>query len=108
MKIFGLGLLLALGAFAQKIEIEFDQAVDFSKFKTFAIRAARLTSRNPSLNSELIRKRINADIQKYLEAKGSPSCHPARPISTFATRWVRCGRQNSRRFQRVGAVGVHR
>src|SRR5579864_891031 len=70
MKIFGLGLLLALGAFAQKIEIEFDQSVDFSKFRTFAIRAARLTSRNPSLNSELIRKRIDADIQKYLEAKG--------------------------------------
>ncbi len=70
MKILTLALLLALGAFAQKIEIESDQAVDFSKFKTFAIRDGRLNSKNPSLTGELIRKRIDADIQKYLEAKG--------------------------------------
>jgi hypothetical protein len=65
-----LGLLLAASVFGQKIEIESDQAVDFTKFKTFAIRAARLNSKNPSLNSELIRKRINLDIVKALEAKG--------------------------------------
>jgi hypothetical protein len=69
-KAFCLGALFAIGAFAQKIEMEFDQAVDFSKFKTFAIRDGRLNSKNPSLNSDLIRKRIDADIQKYLEAKG--------------------------------------
>jgi hypothetical protein len=65
-----LGLLVAASVFGQKIEIESDQAVDFTKFKTFAIRGARLNSKNPSLNSELIRKRINADIVKALEAKG--------------------------------------
>jgi len=65
-----LGLLLAGSVFGQKIEIESDQAVDFTKFKTFAIRSARLNSKNPSLNSELIKKRINADIVKALEAKG--------------------------------------
>lgn len=70
MRTLALGLLVALGAFAQKIEIEADQAADFSKFKTFAIREGRLNSKNPSLNSDLIRKRLNADIQKYLEAKG--------------------------------------
>jgi len=70
MKILILSLLGVIGAFAQKIETEFDQSVDFSKFKTFAIRDGRLNSRNPSLNSELIRKRIDADIRKYLEAKG--------------------------------------
>jgi hypothetical protein len=43
--------------------------VDFSKFKTFAIRAGQLNSKNPSLNSDLVKKRIDADIQKYLEAK---------------------------------------
>ena len=62
--------MAALNAFAQKIEIESDQTVDFSKFHTFAIRDGRLNSRNPSLNSELVRKRIDADIQKYLQAKG--------------------------------------
>jgi hypothetical protein len=70
MKRLALGFLLLTPVFAQKIEIEFDQAVDFSKFKTFAIRDARLNSKSPSLNSELVRKRINADIVKFLEAKG--------------------------------------
>jgi hypothetical protein len=70
MKALTLALLAATLAVAQKIEIEFDQAIDFSKFKTFAIRAGQLNSKNPSLNSELVRKRIDADIQKYFQAKG--------------------------------------
>ncbi|MGP8243874.1 MAG: DUF4136 domain-containing protein [Bryobacteraceae bacterium] len=70
MRVFALCLLLALAAFAQKIQIEFDQAVNFSKFKTFAIRDGRVNSKNPALNSELVRKQLNADIQKGLEAKG--------------------------------------
>jgi len=65
-----LGFLVAGSVFGQKIEIESDQAVDFTKFKSFTIRGARLNSKNPSLNSDLIRKRINADIVKALAAKG--------------------------------------
>jgi hypothetical protein len=70
MKILVLGLFSVLTALAQKIEVEFDRAADFSRFRTFAIRDGRLNSKNPSLNSELIRKRIDADIQKSLEARG--------------------------------------
>jgi hypothetical protein len=70
MKTIALGVLIALSALAQKIEIESDQTVDFSRFRTFAIRDGRLNSRNPSLNSDLVRKRLEADIQRYLEAKG--------------------------------------
>jgi Domain of unknown function (DUF4136) len=70
MKSLALGFLISLNAFAQKIEIESDATVDFTKFRTFAIRDARLNSKNPALNSELVRKRIDADIQKYLGAKG--------------------------------------
>ncbi len=70
MKILALGLLVTLGAAAQKIEIEADRAADFSRFKTFAIRDGRLNSKNPSLNNELVRKRLDAGIQKALEAKG--------------------------------------
>jgi hypothetical protein len=70
MKVAAVGLLIVLGAFAQKIEIESDQGTDFAKFRTFAIRDGRLNSKNPSLNNDLIRKRIEADIQKALEAKG--------------------------------------
>lgn len=70
MKFFGLMLLAAVSVFAQKIEVEFDQNVDFTKFKTFTIRNGRLNSGNPSLNSELIKKRIEGDIQQYFTAKG--------------------------------------
>jgi hypothetical protein len=69
MKILALSLFATI-AFAQKVEVEFDQAVDFAHFKTFAIRGERLNSKSPSLNSELVKKRINADIVKFLEGKG--------------------------------------
>ncbi len=78
MKTLLLVLLLSGGAMAQKINTEFDQSVDFSKYKTFAIRDARLNSKNPALNSELTRKRIEDDITKALEAKGlTPATGPA-------------------------------
>ena len=70
MVLLFLSLLAAHGAFAQKITMEFDQAADFSKYKTFAIREGQLNSKNPALNSDLVKKRIDADIEKYLTAKG--------------------------------------
>jgi hypothetical protein len=63
-------LLAATGAWAQKITVEFDQAADFAKYKTFAIRGGQLNSRNPALNSELVKKRIEADIVRDLTARG--------------------------------------
>ena len=65
-----LGLLLAICAFGQKIDVEFDPSVDFSKYKTFDIRDGQLHSKNPTLNSELVKKRIEADITSNLTAKG--------------------------------------
>jgi hypothetical protein len=65
-----LGLLAAQGARAQKITMEFDQSIDFSKYKTFAIRDGQLSSGNPALNSSLIKKQIEADIENDLTAKG--------------------------------------
>jgi hypothetical protein len=62
--------LLAAPAIAQKIEIESDAAADFTHYRTFAIRDGRLNSKNPSLNNELVRKRIEADIIKALQSKG--------------------------------------
>lgn len=70
MKTLALGLLFTCALCAQKIQIESDPAVDFAKFKTFAIRDGQLNSKNPSLNGELIQKRLDADIRKSLEAKG--------------------------------------
>lgn len=65
-----LSLLASHGAWAQKVSVEFDQAADFSKYKTFAIRGGQLNSRNPALNSELVKKQIEADIERGLTAKG--------------------------------------
>ena len=70
MRIAILALLGAVGAFAQKITVEFDEAVDFTKYKTFAIRDGQLNSKNPALNSELVKKHIDANIERDLTAKG--------------------------------------
>ena len=70
MNRLALGLLIAFSAFAQKITVEFDQAADFSKYKTFAIRAGQLNSPNPALNSELVKKQIDNDLVTNLTAKG--------------------------------------
>jgi Domain of unknown function (DUF4136) len=69
-RILVLAVLSAALAWAQKITVEFDQAVDFTKYKTFAIRDGQLNSRNPALNSELVKKKIEADIVRDLTARG--------------------------------------
>jgi hypothetical protein len=70
MKLLILVFLAAFSAFAQKITVEFDQAADFAKYRSFAIRDGQLNSRNPALNSELVKKRIDADIERDLTARG--------------------------------------
>ena len=70
MGVLILSLLAARGALAQKVTVEFDRTADFSKFKTFAIRSGELNSKNSALNSELVKKQIEADIVKDLTAKG--------------------------------------
>ncbi|HET6142646.1 MAG TPA: DUF4136 domain-containing protein [Candidatus Acidoferrales bacterium] len=65
-----LALFVAQGARAQKITVEFDQSIDFSRYKTFAIRDGQLNSRNPALGGELVKKQIETDIQNDLTAKG--------------------------------------
>jgi hypothetical protein len=70
IRVLVLILLAAAGAWAQKITVEFDQAADFTRYKTFAIRDGQLNSRNPALNSELVKKRIEADIVRDLTARG--------------------------------------
>jgi hypothetical protein len=70
LALLAFGMLFAQGARAQKITTEFDQTIDFSKYKTFAIRDGQLNSRNPALNSPLVKKQIEADLQNDLTAKG--------------------------------------
>jgi hypothetical protein len=70
MRVLILTLLGALCAFAQKVTVEFDPAADFRKYQTFAIRDGQLNSKNPALSSELVKKRIEAAIERGLAAKG--------------------------------------
>jgi hypothetical protein len=70
MKIIVIGLLAAGAVFAQKVTVEFDSAADFTRYHTFAIRGGQLNSRNPALDSELVKKQIEADIAKDLAARG--------------------------------------
>lgn len=62
--------LLPFIASAQKITVEFDEARDFSGYKTFIIRDGALHSKNPSLNNVLVKKKIEAEIRKRLIEKG--------------------------------------
>ena len=68
--VLGLGMLSSQSAHAQKITMEFDKSIDFSRYKTFTIRDGQLSSNNPALNSPLVKKQIEADIQNDLTAKG--------------------------------------
>ena len=70
LMVLSLGLISATGAWAQKVTVEFDKTVDFSKYKTFAIREGRLNSKNPALNSDLVKKQIEGDIEHDLTVKG--------------------------------------
>ena len=65
-----LSVLLTATVHGQSISVESDAALDFSKFKTFAVRDGKLTSRSPALNSDLTKKRIASEIEAALTAKG--------------------------------------
>jgi hypothetical protein len=70
VKIFLLLAVMVGSAFAQKIQIESDNDANFGKYKTFAIRDGELRSKEPSLNSDLVRKQIDESIKKYMQQKG--------------------------------------
>ena len=57
-------------AFAQKVDVQFDHGTDFSRYHTFAIRNGQLNAKDPELNSDLNKKRIETGITNALTAKG--------------------------------------
>jgi hypothetical protein len=72
-------LLAVRATVAQKVTVEFDQSADFGRYRTFAIRSGELNSKNPALNSELVKKQIAADIEKNLAARGMEEVTTGRP-----------------------------
>jgi hypothetical protein len=78
------GGVFVVTAVAQKVTTEFDRAVDFTKFKTFAIREGTLrTGPNPALNSELTKKRVEEDIERAFAAKGLTKATGAADLNVF-------------------------
>lgn len=65
-----LGLLFLSFALAQKVTVEFDHSADFSRYKTFAIRDGQLRTKNPALDNDIVKKRIESEIAKRLTDKG--------------------------------------
>ena len=63
-------LLCASFAAAQKIDVQSDPGTDFSRYHTFAIRSGQLNAKDPELNSDINKKRIETDITNALTAKG--------------------------------------
>jgi patatin-like phospholipase/acyl hydrolase len=50
-KLIILILVAAPCFFAQQVTVEFDHTIDFTKYKTFAIRDGQLNSKNPALTA---------------------------------------------------------
>lgn len=75
-------LLICLAAplaWAQDVDVEFDEAVDFTKFKTFRIGDGNLKSKAPLLNNDLTRKKIENEIRARLSAKKLTEVTTGRP-----------------------------
>lgn len=65
--------LLALLPFtlcAQKITTEFDETRDFSAYRTFALQDGKIHSKNPSLNNDLVVRRVTALVRQRLAERG--------------------------------------
>ena len=63
-------LLAPMGGLAQKVNTEFDESADFSKYKTFVWKGARINSKHPSLDNSLVEKHIQRAVIARLTAKG--------------------------------------
>ena len=64
--------LIALPALlpAQKVTVEFDQAMEFGSLRTFTLQNGQVHSKNPSLNNDIVRKNLETAIRKKLTEKG--------------------------------------
>jgi hypothetical protein len=83
MKVLIPALLITLNGLAQKVTVEFDESADFTRYKTFAIRDGQLNSKSPALNNELVKKRIEADIERDLTAKGLTKAEGRSDLNVF-------------------------
>ncbi len=62
--------LLIAPLFADDIDVDFDKAQDFAKFKTFRMLDGTIDAKSPALKNEIVRKNLETDIRERLKAKG--------------------------------------
>ena len=68
--LFALVTMLPVTLCGQKVTIEFDEEHDFSDYKTFALVDGKIHSKNPSLNNDLVVRKIDALVRKRLTERG--------------------------------------
>lgn len=64
-----LALLCAPFVQAQKVDLEFDESVNFGNYKTFRIGAGEVNAKAPALKNDLVRKNIENELRARLTAK---------------------------------------
>ena len=69
-RVFAVLALLPLSLCAQKVTIEFDETHDFSDYTTFALLPGKIHSQNPSLNNDLVVRKIEGLIRQRLTERG--------------------------------------
>jgi uncharacterized protein DUF4136 len=79
----GICVVLSGSAFAQKLNIDFDEQVDFSQFKTFTIRQGTMASPRPALSDELTQKHLERALERELTARGLKKADGAPDLNVF-------------------------
>jgi hypothetical protein len=86
-------MMLAARAFAQKVETVFEKDVDFGKYKTYQLQAARGLKTNQP-RDDAITRRIAESIRRVLNERGgrestvSPDVHIAFSVGNETSTWV--------------------
>ncbi|MBI4906141.1 MAG: DUF4136 domain-containing protein [Acidobacteria bacterium] len=70
IRTFFLVLGIASAGYGQKVQVEFDESIDFSKYKTYSLQAGQVRSTRPELDSTLVDKKIRNAVIARLSAKG--------------------------------------
>ncbi len=62
-------LLCSPQAFAADVDVQFDESVDFAKYKTFRFGVGDINAKGPALNNDLVKKNIESELRARLTAK---------------------------------------
>jgi hypothetical protein len=62
-------LLCAPAAFAQDVDLEFDESANFTNYKTFRMGAGEVNAKAPALNNDIVKKNLESELRLRLTAK---------------------------------------